>query len=252
MPFDPADYTACVGAWTMDTADISGTSMTDKSGNSNTGTLVGSPTSVLGKIAQALSFDGSSQYVKALSFPYSDAVSSCAWVKDLQAGNTSYRTIVGHQTSRSGVGDWFLYWYPPDSKIHVDIPYVLADAVVSDLTVTDLATTWHHICFTRTGSSGSWTYKIYIDGSLHGTNTISTNPTTGAQTLFFAAADNSADHYSRGLFDDIRIYNRGLSSTDIAALAAWTGGSAKRRIAARGLLSPLGNSGRGILTPLGV
>jgi hypothetical protein len=48
-----------VGYWTMDDKNISGTTVTDKSGNGNNGTISGA-TKTAGKLGQALKFDGTS------------------------------------------------------------------------------------------------------------------------------------------------------------------------------------------------
>jgi len=52
-----------VGYWNMDSNDIYGSTLYDKSGIENNGTIYGA-TSTLGKIKQALSFDGEDDYVE--------------------------------------------------------------------------------------------------------------------------------------------------------------------------------------------
>ena len=51
-----------VGYWTFDGSDISGSTVYDLSGNGNNGTNNGA-TPTIGKLGQALKFDGSSSYV---------------------------------------------------------------------------------------------------------------------------------------------------------------------------------------------
>ena len=58
---DAPNSTGLVGWWKFD--DGSGTTARDWSGQGNTGTLVNSPTWVVGKIGGALSFNGSNQYI---------------------------------------------------------------------------------------------------------------------------------------------------------------------------------------------
>jgi hypothetical protein len=61
-PSDPINQ-GLVGYWSMDGSTIAGTTLRDLSGKGNNGTLVGSPPLVNGITGQALSFNGSSQYV---------------------------------------------------------------------------------------------------------------------------------------------------------------------------------------------
>ena len=49
--------------WTFDGSDISGTKLYDLSGNGNNGTLTNGPTPSIGKLGQALTFNGVNQYV---------------------------------------------------------------------------------------------------------------------------------------------------------------------------------------------
>jgi uncharacterized protein (TIGR02145 family) len=73
-----------VGHWTFDGDTISGTTVTDVSGNGNNGTLTNGPTPVAGKIGQGIQFDGSNDYVRVSSldttnFPVNGTLSF--WIK---------------------------------------------------------------------------------------------------------------------------------------------------------------------------
>src|SRR5690606_20679208 len=52
-----------VGEWSFNGADISGTTAYDRSGSGNNGTLTNGPTPTFGKVGQALSFDGTDDYI---------------------------------------------------------------------------------------------------------------------------------------------------------------------------------------------
>ena len=82
-----------VGLWTFDGSDISGSTIYDLSGNGNDGANNGAvPT--IGKLGQALSFDGSSSYVSVaggnlpsgLNAPFTVA----AWVKTTSLGQFGF------------------------------------------------------------------------------------------------------------------------------------------------------------------
>ena len=71
-----------VGLWSFNGDDISGTTAYDRSSGGNNGTLTSGPTAVKGKVGQALSFDGTDDYVSIpdLSLAASTGVTLSAWV----------------------------------------------------------------------------------------------------------------------------------------------------------------------------
>ena len=75
---------------------------------------------------------------------------------------------------------------------------------------------WHHIVFTRVGSS----VYMYLNGSLIGQDdTITTHPNIAAVwTLGRRVTGSSPDRYFNGKIDDFRIYNSGLSQDQVTAL----------------------------------
>ena len=89
------------------------------------------------------------------------------------------------------------------------------------------AGTWYHIVITHAGGSSYGTVKLWINGVDRSTN--SNNGTTwnkwtdmnGLDNMFFGFASfNNNTGYGKadGLFDDIGIWNRALSSTEVGNL----------------------------------
>jgi hypothetical protein len=73
-----------VGYWNMDDNDIFSSTLYDKSGSGNDGTIYGATSGVNGKIKQALSFDGTDDYVEVTdnsSLDITDAITLSAWVE---------------------------------------------------------------------------------------------------------------------------------------------------------------------------
>ena len=89
--------TGLIGHWKFD--EISGTTATDSSGNNNNGTLTNGPTWTTGKINNALSFDGTDDYVNAGNPPSLNLTSSftlSAWVySNNMSGDRDIITKVG-------------------------------------------------------------------------------------------------------------------------------------------------------------
>ena len=85
-------------------------------------------------------------------------------------------------------------------------------------TNTTLSTgTWYHIAVIRSGSPGSWKTYFYVNGALDNTNTSSTNP-SDQQGLSIGQAGELDDLHFTGSLDEVMIFNRTLSSTEVAAL----------------------------------
>ncbi len=76
---------------------------------------------------------------------------------------------------------------------------------------------WHHIVFTLS-SGGSNNARIYVDGGVPTTGTITTPLNANAATTGISWYVQSDIDYFNGLVDDLRIYNRALSATDVAEL----------------------------------
>lgn len=73
-----------VGYWNMDSNDISSSTLYDKSGTGNHGTIYGA-TTTSGKVKQALSFDGTDDYVDIPdnnSLDLADATTIEFWIYD--------------------------------------------------------------------------------------------------------------------------------------------------------------------------
>lgn len=215
--------TGLVGWWKMD--DGSGTSVADSSSNGYTGTLNGSPTPVwaaAGKINGALQFDGSSgQSVNfgnpSFSFDVNTPFSISAWVY-----RTSDTTADYIFTRGNGV---------PGYSLELDRPSGCDGCVVFRLgattthsavysTVSSVTTgVWHHIVasYDGSGSCGSADAHIYIDGQdatgfCAGGNPAGTMVPNGNASVGTGSAGTNM------IVDDLRIYNRVLSATDVAAL----------------------------------
>ncbi|MBO5909401.1 MAG: laminin G domain-containing protein, partial [Clostridia bacterium] len=102
---------AAIAYWSFD--DISGTTVTDLSGNGHNGTINGAETTV-GKLGSAISFDASGDHVKVphsdkLNFSENDSYTVSFWVKPKELGNwqcvlAKNRTI---NPPRTYMGFWF-------------------------------------------------------------------------------------------------------------------------------------------------
>src|SRR3990167_4206326 len=212
-----------VGYWTFDGKDIYSTTAIDRSGSGNNGTLTNGPVPTIGKIGQALNFDGSDDYVSLSDFADSSAnITISAWVRPRTFDNVwpFISTIVGKElagnnsyTLRAGdsaIANIRLQW----AIIQSNSTAVKLDA---NITVGLLSTsTWSHVTATYNTSGRQ---EIYINGVLNASQSTADGTLKDSTTAIeigrsFAASARIWD----GQIDDVRIYNRALSAEEIYQL----------------------------------
>jgi hypothetical protein len=211
--------TGLVGWWKMD--EGSGTvSTADSSGYGYTGTLVNSPTWVAGKKGNALSFNGSGQGINISDIPGIQYPTISAWIKTTVGS--------GHVINRdyANSGSHRLWQYRLGGGI--EVIFFKDDVTPNNATsATNVADgNWHLTTVTWDGT----TIRAYVDGVADGT------PKSFSGTLNSAANGISIGLHSWmtggtdfvGVMDDVRIYSRALSASDVAELYNDGGGSAVR------------------------
>lgn len=194
-----------VGLWSFDGPDIQGSTAYDRSGSGNNGTLFSSPKPSIGKLGQALSFDGAATYI-SLSNPASLQLSQgtvSAWIKTSNAG-TSYRGIVskGSAYGMYLMGNVFGV-YDNGTPAFRTTGVNLAD------------NKWHHVSFSFDSGVTNGTL-LYIDGVLVLTTTL-TN-TSQATNVQVSRGQGGVSQIFNGAIDDVRIYNRILPASEIKQL----------------------------------
>src|SRR3989344_7565793 len=203
-----APTTGLVAHWKFD--EGSGTTAGDSAGTNN-GTLVNGPTFATGKVGQALSFDGSNDYVQMSSgagYSNTQAHTFAAWVKINGAFGSNYGWILSADNQGILGGTSLVvrnngqpaFFYKAGENF-VDSNTALTQSV------------WAHIATVYNGS-GSVTF--YLNGVADGTR--STGATTwGSTSLAFRMGVWSVgQHFFPGSIDDVRVYNRALSAQEIS------------------------------------
>ena len=204
-----------VGYWTFDGADTPWTSSSaattlDKSGNNNTGTLTNmsqSTSPAIGKIGQALYFDGSNDYVST-TLTSGKIFTWSAWFK-----SASVVTACGYQS---------IITIPGASYMLMDVCNSAGSFWSSDgmggtnLLVTGLTNnTWYHLVLMREGDSITGGYKAYLNGVYKGQ--ANTGIWSSADVIRIGNRSDVAQPFN-GTIDDVRIYNRALSAGEVADL----------------------------------
>jgi len=216
-----ADIThGLVGWWKFD--EGTSTNAHDSSGNGYNGILSTSgstkPQWVSGKLGQALNFDGSSSYVGAGAGPslnISGAITVSAWIKptvvrvassDIVANMNAADTIEQYELILNNTGS--VVFAASNGGTQLDYGTQILSA-----------NTWYHIVATRDATNNA--SHIYINGVADTVGRIGSVsiPTSGfGHTAIGRTGDDISGEYFPGIIDDVRIYNRQLSATEVASL----------------------------------
>jgi hypothetical protein len=225
-----------VGWWTMEDY---GATVVDRSGNGNTGTVLGG-TPVQGPLG--LAHLNSAAGTNAITIPDSaslrpTAITIAAWVRP-------FTTVPTSSLALTKARDTSTYKSYQLSTIHNQPSYVFRFELATASSATgnpagypswdyvtplgyDIRNKWHHLAFTWfPGPVDGSTGKVFFNGAQiaarYSTNSYSANHViTYSTRALDIGRDNSVATPTRhwdGLIDDVRIYNRALSPQEIAAL----------------------------------
>jgi len=212
-----------VGLWSFNGPDISGTTAYDRSGQGNNGTINGA-TPAIGKVGQALSFDGSNDYISINNSTALDNISSAfsfaAWVKFNQVTRETDGYDWQALFTKDSWGAWYGLMLCTDA---VNCPNHPLRFYHSGLTPGNSnyswsnvkPNTWYHVAVVYDGSK---TYH-FINGVQVADEDVTGTPATNSNDLILGCSGSACSTYPLdGLMDDVRIYNRALSEREIKQL----------------------------------
>ena len=213
VPYSPpAIVNGLVARWKLD--ETAGPISVDSSGQNVTGHWQNSPVPSASVAPvnyadpECLTFNGVNQFV------------SMSNIGVLPSG-TQARTICGwaKPNSTSGGYSWIAAFGSPNGDqamfIGMNGSTLVGGGYGDDLDVANFwDNNWHFIALTYDGT----TANLYADGNLVASGAKSWNLVPGS--CYIGEQVNNASEYFNGSIDDVRIYNRVLSATEIANLAA--------------------------------
>lgn len=219
-----------VSYWTFDQEDITENTVKDVWGN-NSGTIVGEPEVVNGKVGDALEFDGTDDYVNLTNlgdFGGDLGMSTFeAWVKTdfIQEWTTLFKVldqgcsmawaIDVNRSAKAGfpfAQDTVHYYVRQQAAACVDI------AVEIEFKFSDGK--WHHIAFV-VEDAGDTIVNIYMDGKpqevIVGKGNKLDNFVPFVEPVYIGAANNrgKVERHFPGVIDEVRIYDRPLSEDEV-------------------------------------
>jgi hypothetical protein len=185
----------------------------------NNGSVIGNVTFVPGEVGQAFSFDGTGGYVEATATQAIDppVVSVEAWVNSAAVAPDAY--IVDKGAGATGDGSYALYTGPDGGlRFYVSDGTTTIESPDAGASLWD--GNWHHVVGTYDGS----TVRLYVDGTEVGSGTAA-NLTVNYSlpinnNLYLGTYNGQSQNAFSGLLDEVSIFNRVLSPTEIQTLAA--------------------------------
>jgi fibronectin type 3 domain-containing protein len=207
-----------VAYWNFD--EGAGTTANDSSGSNNHGTLVNGPVWVAGQVgSSALDFDGANDYIDAGTFDMAGSeISIALWMNsdNLSSCNTTYSDcrLVSKAT---GTSEQDHYWMVSTFKSgsNTTLRFRLKAGGTTKTLVAPagnlLNNQWYHVTATYDGSD----MKLYQDGVEVGSTGKSGSLSTNSGVPVNVARNPGGYGYFDGTLDDVRIYDRALSESEI-------------------------------------
>ena len=185
-----------------------GSTVIDLSGHGNNGTVVNATWSTAGMYGDALSFNGHSAMVNvpdSASLHLTSGMTLEAWVLPTVVSN-AWRDVI-----YKGNDNYYLeatsYYTKPAGGVIIGSSHVEAFAG------SPLArNTWAHLAVTYDGAK----LRLYVNGILVSSTAHTGNIETSNNPLQIGG-DSIFGQYFAGLIDEVRVYNRALSSSEIVA-----------------------------------
>ena len=190
----------------------------DSSGNGYTGAISGA-TWVPGYIGSALSFNGTTNYVKTVGIPFASAFSVSAWVNPAVATQTVYARIAETQYNDglylgmnvNGTKYKFIVNGAAGATGTCGAAYGCAEGGT-------VSSGWHLVTGTYDGS----TAILYVDGTQVASETF-TAPVSISLPLYIGRYFGASGYAWNGIIDDVRLYSRVLSATEVSAIYSYNG-----------------------------
>ncbi|KHO54326.1 MAG: parallel beta-helix repeat-containing protein [archaeon GW2011_AR19] len=183
-----------------------GTRAVDVSGNANHGTFNGGPVwNSSGKYGSAVTFDGVNDYILLPTISIANDITVSAWV---YSDNFERNMMVVEKANVNA--QWALFFENAGTP---GLKWAGGAADYGCITSSfPTNNQWHHIAATQSGTACS----IYIDGVLNDTG-VNTAIGNGNGQIYISSYDG-AGYFFKGSIDEVRIFNRSLSGSEIEQL----------------------------------
>jgi fibronectin type 3 domain-containing protein len=187
-----------------------GTTTADRSGNANHGTITGASWTAQGKFGNALSFNGTSNFVSipdAATLDLSIAGTVEAWVRMSSASR--WNSVMAKGNSNSNPAHNYALEITDTNRVLCILGNGSSSLVVTSASALS-NNTFYHLACTWDGA----TVSLYINGALSASSDQTISPNGNTSPLYIGQFGGNSDRFA-GIIDEVRIYNRALSPTEI-------------------------------------
>ncbi|HVS82090.1 MAG TPA: LamG-like jellyroll fold domain-containing protein [Pyrinomonadaceae bacterium] len=187
----------------------------DDSGSGNNGTLQGTAAFALGKVSQAFSFDGSGAAVSVADAPslhLTTQLTIDAWVNptDLTSGPLILSKFNGGQNS-------YELEVQADGAVRANVSSngTTLDALISGPSLVSTGA-WSHVATTFNAGD----FRIYVNGIQVTSKTSTVTSIFPGTATLFIGRDSGTTHNFTGLIDEVEVFSRALTQTEIQSIVA--------------------------------
>ena len=202
--------------WRFD--ENTGTTAYDSSGTVNIGTLVNAPGWSSGEVKNAVTLNGTNQYVNGTraAVRTDTSFSVAAWV--YLTSKTSYATAVSQDGAN--ISGFFLQYSQGLDRWAFVIR--TSDSTTAGLdsasgSASPSPNTWYHLVGVYDSSAGQ--IKLYVNGALQATVAHTTVWNASGMLAAGRAKFGGNTDFWPGMIDDVRVYQRALSASEVTTLA---------------------------------
>jgi len=200
----------------------------DESGNTNHGTVNGASLTPdrFGNANTAYNFDGTDDYINVTRTTALEPsnITVGIWIKpdvNLKAGGETIPHFISKQSASAPTQGYNLFYEnrssegTADGSIRSAFGSGLSEYHLLHYTTTLDSGKWVHIAVTHDGTA----QKLYMNGIevASGSTTFTLSHATSTD-LTIGQISGSTDYFTKGSIDDIRIYNRALTASEISSL----------------------------------
>jgi hypothetical protein len=185
----------------------SGSTVADMSGNGRTGTISGASWTT-GRYGNGLSFDGSNDSVGTTYATNLTRWTVSVWVRSAAAPSSAAASGPVHREKNFQIN-----WNHPNAAFRGAAGVQVNGTWYAASFGTLAANTWYHLAATYDGE----TLRTYRNGSLVTSNTAPSGAAAAESATLKLGRHAAAAQYFRGVIDDVRLYDRALSQSEIQA-----------------------------------
>lgn len=217
-----------MGYWPMDESTANGCPTAsadncDKSGNTNDATWNGNAAGGLGKFGNAVALDGTGDFMTtSYNHNFATGVTVSGWINTSVAPAGLQEIIANGGADSGSTGISFRV----NASGGLLFEGSKATGGVWNWARNSVATvnsgTWRFVAATWDGTTGANQVRVFIDGNLDSTATALSAIGTSSLTTAIGRISGVSDF--QGSLDEIRIYGRALSDSEIKSLSNWAPG----------------------------